>query len=171
MNLTEKTAYLKGLADGLDYDKETKEGKLIAALIDLVDELAGAVTDLQNDIEEIDSDLDYLNDYIEEIDEDLEAVEDFLEGDDEDEDEDEDEDCDCEDCDGDCSDCDCDCEFNCGEDDEFYEIVCPSCGETVCFDQELDPENLVCPACGEKFGCIVAEDDYQAISEDEDSEE
>ena len=143
MNLTEKTAYLKGLADGLEFDKETKEGKLIAALIDLVDELASAVTDLQSDIEEIDSDLDYLNDYIEEIDDDLEAVEDFLDGEDEDG-----EDCDCcEDCDGDCSDCDCDCDFNCGEDDEFYEIVCP--------------------ACGEKFGCIVAEDDYQAISEDD----
>jgi len=163
MNLTEKTAYLKGLADGLDYDKETKEGKLIAALIDLVDELATAVTDLQNDIEEIDSDLDYLNDYIEEIDDDLETVENFLD----DEDEDCDCDCDCEDCDGDCECCDCDCDFDEGEDEEFYEIVCPSCGETVCFDQELDPENLVCPACGEKFGCIVAEDDYEAIGESE----
>ena len=51
--------------------------------------------------------------------------------------------------------------------DKFYEIVCPSCGETVCFDQELDPENLICPACGEKFGCIVDEDDFKKISEEE----
>jgi len=164
MNLTEKTAYLKGLADGLDYDKTTKEGKLIAALIDLADELASAVSDLQNDIEEIDSDLDYLNDYIEEIDDDLEAVEDFLDDEDEEDDEDDDwDDEEFEECDGDCESCDgCDC-----ADEDYYEIVCPSCGETVCFDQELDPENLLCPACGEKFGCIVAEDDYQAISETE----
>lgn len=170
MNLTEKTAYLKGLCEGMEFDKTTKEGKLIAALIDLVDELAQNVTDLQQDIEEIDEDLDYLNDYIEEIDEDLQAVEDYLDEECECEDEEEDEDFDWEDdededlgCTGDCSSCsgwDC-------EDEEYYEIVCPSCGETVCFDQELDPENLLCPACGEKFGCIVDEDDFKKINDEE----
>ena len=162
MNLTEKAAYIKGLADGLDLDKDTKEGKIIAALMDLVDEMAAAVTDLQNDIEEIDEDLDYLNDYIEEIDEDLQAVEDFLDEEvemDEDDLYDEDE----EFCDGDCTECDgCDC-----GDDEYFEIECPSCGDMVCFDCELDPENMICPACGEKFACIVEEDDYKALSEEE----
>ena len=46
-----------------------------------------------------------------------------------------------------------------------YEVTCPSCGETVCFDSELDPEHLVCPACQEKFGCIVDEEDYKKIEE------
>ena len=50
MKMTEKAAYLKGLADGLDYDKTTKEGKLIAALIDLADELAGTVAEQQKEI-------------------------------------------------------------------------------------------------------------------------
>ena len=45
MNLTEKAAYLKGLADGLNYNKETAEGKLIAALIDMVDEMAKKIED------------------------------------------------------------------------------------------------------------------------------
>ncbi len=155
MNLTEKSAYIKGLAEGLELDKATKEGKILAALLDLVDEMAQALSDVQNDIDEIDEDLDYLNEYIEELDDDLQAVEDFL--DDEVELDEDDLDDDEELCDGDCDDCD-------GEfcsDDDYFEIVCPSCGETVCFDQELDPENLLCPACGEKFGCILDEEEGQ----------
>lgn len=162
MKLTEKAAYLKGLVDGLEVDKTTKEGKILAALLDLVDEMAAEVTDIRSDIEDIDSDLDYLNDYVEELDDDLETVEDFLDeccDDDAEDDDDEYEEEDFEDCDGDCANCN-------GEgcaDEDYFEIVCPSCGETVCFDQELDPEDLTCPACGEKFGCIVDEDDLKNI--------
>ena len=43
MTLTEKAAYIKGLADGLDFDKTTAEGKLIAALLDLTGELCNAI--------------------------------------------------------------------------------------------------------------------------------
>ena len=172
MNLSERASYIKGLAEGLEIDRESKEGKLIAALIELTGEMAQELAKVRKDIDEIDDDLDYLNDYVEELDDDLESVENFLDGEDDDEeddeddydfdDEDEDDEDDLldEDCDGNCEGCHgCD-----GE--EYYEIVCPSCGETVCFDQELDPENLVCPACGEKFGGIVDEDDYKKISED-----
>ena len=49
MNLTEKAAYIKGLADGLDYDKTTKEGKILAALLDLVDEMAGAIAEIREE--------------------------------------------------------------------------------------------------------------------------
>ena len=170
MNLTEKASYLKGLAEGLELDKESKEGKIIAALLDLTGEMAQELAKVRNDIDEIDDDLDYLNDYVEELDDDLESVENLLGGeDDEDYDSDEEDEDDEEDDDGLLGDDDCDgnCEGCHGcDDEEYYEIVCPSCGETVCFDQELDPENLVCPACGEKFGCIVDEDDYKKISED-----
>ena len=162
MKLTEKSAFIKGLAEGLAFDKETKEGKIIAALLELVDDMANAIAGIKQDIEEIDEDLNYLNEYVEELDDDLQDVEDYL---------DEECECDCDDeeydeeweeCDGDCTACDgCDC-----DDDDYCEIVCPSCGETVCFDSELDPENLLCPACGEKFGCIIEEDDYQSLSED-----
>ena len=84
-------------------------------------------------------------------------MEEFLDEDDDEADDDDDDEED--DCDGNCEGCS-------GCDDEYYEIVCPSCGETICFDQELDPENLTCPACGEKFGCIVEEDDYKKLSDE-----
>ena len=161
MNLTEKSAYIKGLAEGLEFDKTTKEGKILAALLELVDDLAAEVAGIKEDIDGIDEDLDYLNEYVEELDDDLQAVEDFL---DEELEDDCDCDCDCDDCDCDCDCDDCDCDCDCC-DEEYFEIVCPSCGETVCFDQELDPETLTCPACGEKFGCIVDEEDFEDLTD------
>ena len=160
MELKEKAAYLKGLAEGLELDKETKEGKLIAALIDLAGELCEAVEMLDADIDELVDEVVELREYIEEIDDDLNDVEEFLDEevdledwDDEDEDEDD------EWCDGDCEGC-------CGCGDEFFEIVCPSCGETICFDESVDPEDLTCPACNEKFACIVEEDDLATLDEE-----
>ena len=142
MTLNEKAAYIKGLADGLDYDKTTAEGKIIAALLELV-------SDMTEELEAINEDLVDLQEYIEEVDEDLEAVEDFLD----------------EECEGDCDDCDdYDCKCNSCYDDEeddgeYFEVECPSCGDKVCFDESIDPEELVCPACGEKFSCIFEEGD------------
>ena len=40
MEISEKVAYLKGLAEGLNLDTESKEGKLIAAIIDVLDDMA-----------------------------------------------------------------------------------------------------------------------------------
>ena len=154
MTLNERASYIKGLCDGMEIDKTSKEGKVIAALCELVSNMAVAIEELEEEVCD-------LRDYIEEIDEDLADVEDFLDEEiDEDDlydDDDEDEDDDDFYCDGVCEGCDgCD-------DEEFFEIVCPSCGETVCFDQELDPENLTCPACGEKFGCIIDEDELKTL--------
>ena len=78
MSINEKAAYLKGLADGLEIDNTTKEGKLIAALIDLTQELCAAVEMLDTDMDEVACELEELREYIEEIDEDLSDVEDFL---------------------------------------------------------------------------------------------
>ncbi|MBQ7172555.1 MAG: hypothetical protein IJR88_00325 [Clostridia bacterium] len=161
MSITEKASYLKGLAEGLDYDKTTKEGKIIAALIDLVDDMAKELDEAKADIADLQTDIDSLNEYAEELDDDLEDVEDFLDElcDEADELEDDEDDFEC---DGDCENCDNeDC-----KDENYMEIVCPSCGETICFDSELDPESIVCPACGEKIGCIVDEDDYKKLSEE-----
>ena len=161
MTLSEKAAYIQGLSDGLDLDETTKEGKLIAALLDLVGEMTDAISALEEDV-------DTLNDYIEEIDEDLGAVEEIVY-----EDCGCDCDCDCDDdydyddyddddewCDGNCDDCDLDCAL---ADDEYFEIECRSCGEIVCFDGSIDPENLTCPACGEKFECLISEEDLNAL--------
>ena len=141
MSITEKAAYLKGLADGLEIDNTTKEGKLIAALVDMVDALA-------TKLDELDADVQDLNDYCEELDEDLGEVEEYLC-----EEDDCDCDCDCEDCDCDCEDCDCDCDC-----EETYEIECPKCHDVICFDESVDPEALVCPACGAKVALTADED-------------
>ena len=161
MELKEKAAYLKGLAEGLELNKETKEGKLIAALIDLTNELCEAVETLDADMDEIVEEVVELREYIEEIDDDLNDVEEFLDEevelddwDDEDEDEDDEDDW----CDGDCE--------GCSGCDDFFEIVCPSCGETICFDESVDPEDLTCPACNEKFACVVEEDDLKVLDEE-----
>ena len=141
MNLTERAAYLKGLADGVELDANTKEGKLISALIELV-------SDMADEIAEMDERIDTAFAYCEELDEDLGDVEEILL----------DEDCDCDDCDGDCDECDC-----CCEDEDFFEVECPACGEEICFDSTVDPEELRCPACGAKFECLVSEEDLEVI--------
>ena len=41
-----------------------------------------------------------------------------------------------------------------GDDSTYYELDCPSCGETICFDDSLDPDSIVCPACGEKISDV-----------------
>ena len=76
MKLNEKASYIKGLCDGMELDTASKEGKVIAALLDLVAEMAEA-------IEYLDAEVGELGEYIEEVDEDLEAVEDELYGEDE----------------------------------------------------------------------------------------
>lgn len=141
MQMKEKAAYLKGLADGLELDASTKEGKLITALLDVMDKMAEKIDELDADVEE-------LNDYCEELDEDLGDVEEVLLGEDEDD----------EACDGECDYCDYadDCEY--ADDDETFEIECPSCGEKVCFAGDIDTSNLTCPACGEKFSCKLEEE-------------
>ncbi len=146
MNLTERAAYLKGLADGVALDASTKEGKLISALIDLV-------SDMADEIAEMDERIDTAFAYCEELDEDLGDVEEILL----------DDECDCDDCDCDCDDCDCDDCDCCCEDEDFFEVECPACGEEICFDSTVDPEELRCPACGAKFECLVSEDDLDVI--------
>ena len=158
MTILEKTAYIKGLCEGLELDKkDSAEAKVIKALLDLCQDMAEEIDALGSDVED-------LIDYCEELDEDLGDVEEVLLEDEEEYDEydDEDEwDDECCDCDCDCDDCDCDC--CCDED--YFEIVCPSCGETVCFDDSVNAEELICPACGSELGCIVDEDDIAYTEE------
>lgn len=158
MTLTEKTAYIKGLCEGLGIDKkDTAEAKLIKALIDLCNDMAIEIEDMQCDIED-------LADYCEELDEDLGDVEEVLVDEDEDEDEDEWDDDDWDDeCDGDCDECELCGSCELCDDEDYFEIQCPSCGETVCFDESVNAEDLTCPACGSELGCIVEEDDVKPV--------
>lgn len=163
MELSNKAMYIKGLADGLELDAATKEGKVISALLELVSDMAATIEKMQADMGE-------LQEYVEELDEDLGDVEELLLGDDDEDDDDL--------CDGDCENCLLDCDLDDDDedddddDDDYFEVVCPSCGDVINFDSSIDPENLRCPNCGQKFECIVDEDDLKALdgldSEDED---
>ena len=126
MGITEKAAYLKGLFDGYEIDATAKEGKIISELLTLVADMADEISALKADNRE-------LHEYVEELDHDLGEVEEEVYFADDYDDEDEYED---------------------DEDSEYYEIVCPSCGEVVCFDDTLEEDELICPACGEKIGDI-----------------
>lgn len=130
MTVTEKVAYLKGLVEGLDFDKDDKETKVINAVLDVLEDLALAVSDLDDEMELVTEQLDA-------VDEDLADLEEIFY--------DECDDCDCDD--------DCDC---CDCDDEMYEVECPACGEIIYFDEEIILEGEAeCPNCGEvlEFDC------------------
>ena len=67
--LTEKMSYIRGLAEGLDIDETTKEGKLLKAIVE-------ALSDMADEIYEIVELQEDMQDQIDEIDEDLAAIED-----------------------------------------------------------------------------------------------
>ncbi len=90
----------------------------------LIGELIELVTEMSEKIHNLEVECRELRDFCEELDEDLGEVEESLLEEDEYDDED---------------------------DDDFFEVTCPACGETVCFDEDVEPEDLACPACGEKF--------------------
>ena len=137
MTISEKSAYLKGLMDGLKLSTETDEGKMIAAIVELLGDVTKTLGDVQETTIAISDELD-------EIEEDLDAIEDFImDEDDEDEDLEEDE-----------LDWDEDEEFEEGfdfgdEDSIIYEVQC-ACGEVINFDEEtLEKGSISCPNCGE----------------------
>ena len=132
MEISEKVAYLKGLAEGLALDTESKEGKLIAAIIDVLDDMSGKFEDLEDELCDVEDGLDAVSD-------DLEYVEDVVF--DEYDEEDDDEDC--------------------------YATTCPTCEETIYFDESiLEDGEVICPNCGEKL-----EFDLSGVEEEDDSEE
>lgn len=67
-NLMKRIAYLQGLAEGYEIDKESKEGKLLLGLIDIMSDLVDEVKESQEDLEEyvdiVEGDLSSLEDYV-----------------------------------------------------------------------------------------------------------
>lgn len=122
MTITEKAAYLKGLAEGLGLDDASKEAKILKSVIDLLEDVCYAVTDLEESHTELCNQVD-------EIDEDLGDLEEEFYGEDE---------------------CDCDGEED--EDEPLYSVVCPECGETIYIDETtLGTGSMKCPNCDEKL--------------------
>ena len=67
-NLGKKVGFLKGLMEGMSFDTDSANGKLMAGIV-------GLLGDLSDRVEAIDELLEDLNDYVESIDEDLTELE------------------------------------------------------------------------------------------------
>ena len=144
MEITEKVAYLKGLAEGMDLDTDKKVGKLLAAIIDTLDDIALELEDIKDEQAELADGLDAVSD-------DLEDVENvvFDEWDDEDQEDD---------------------EYyydDLDEDEDCYATTCPTCEESIYFDESvLEDGEVLCPNCGERL-----EFDLEGLDEEEEDGE
>ena len=138
MTISEKSAYPKGLMEGLKLDTDKAEGKLIAAMVELLGDISKKLTDVEDTTIAISDELD-------EIEEDLDAIEDYILDEDDYDDEDE-----YEDDFDDEEDEDSEEGFDFGDEDTtVYEVQC-ACGEVIDFDEEtLESGSIVCPNCGE----------------------
>ncbi|MCR6545966.1 AraC family transcriptional regulator [Dehalobacterium formicoaceticum] len=137
-DLKQQIAYLQGLAEGLGISEETKEGKVIKQIINVLEEMALSITDLEMQQSE-------MEDYLEGIDDDLTDLEDdFYDEDDEDDDED-----DTDYVEVKCPNCNDIVCFDADilEDDDLIEVTCPHCDEVVYINDGSydDP----CTCCGD----------------------
>lgn len=134
--LYERIAYLRGLAEGLEVEEASKEGKLLVHIIEALEDFADAISDLNEEQEEI-------NEYVDFIDEDLADLEEDYYGELEDEDDDDD---------------DYDYEFE--DDFDYVEVECPFCKEVVYLDTELISEDgkVECPNCLRIISCECDDD-------------
>jgi DNA-directed RNA polymerase subunit RPC12/RpoP len=130
--LHEKVAYLKGLADGLQVDDSSKEGKLLLQIIEVLDAFAEDMEDVYDELDDMSDAIEELDEYVDAIDEDLSDLEEDLYEDDD-------------------------------LDEEYEEVECPACGETVLIESQiLDKDDTVeCPNCGatiDLFELVTDED-------------
>ncbi len=126
MTISEKVAYLKGLAEGMDLDTEkSKEAKLINVIIGILEEIGLSIEDLEENDLDLGEEIDVLSD-------DLADVEDIVFGDDEEDD----------DFDEDFFEVECpSCEEPIVIDDEALAegvVQCPHCGDNFSLDLSDD---------------------------------
>ena len=144
MEITEKVAYLKGLMEGMKIDTETNEGKILSAMVDILEDIGLELEDLWNAQGELEDGLDVVSD-------DLEDVEDTVYGEDEDDESFDDE----------------YYEDDAEEDEDCYATTCPTCEETIYFDESvLEDGEVICPNCGEKL-----EFDMSSLEENSDDDQ
>ncbi len=133
--LKERVAYLRGLAEGMQISDSTNEGKLLKAILEVMDDFALAV----EDVEEVQ---EQLSEQVDNIDEDLAEIERAIFDEEYEEDEDDDE----------IFFAEIECPY-CNEtisvdedmiDDDGETIECPSCHKKIELEWECD-----CEECGD----------------------
>ena len=141
MTTAEKVAYLKGLMEGMNIDRESNEGKLFSVIADILNDVALDIEELESDIFDLGEDVDAISD-------DLSDVEDFLfEDEDEDDYDDDDEDYD---------------EYDEDEEPLFFEVTCPACENTITVDEDVvNLGTIQCPNCGEMLEFEFDEDEEE----------
>ena len=141
MTISEKVAYIQGLYDGLGLDGEKSgEARILSELLDVMKEVGQRLDGVDTILDSFDEELDALGDSVADLEE---AV-----FDDEEEDEGftgfEDED----------------------DEEDFFEIPCPTCGEDLVVDDETLAAGVVdCPACGGKFALSFEDEEAPGGSE------
>ena len=144
MTIVEKAAYLKGLTEGLGITPETKDGKLWAALQDLLSDIAHEIEDLQSAHLDMADALDELTDEVTLL-QDLCGDPDLLPPDEDDEEDEDEEDEDDEDS---------------SFDEILYDVTCPVCGEEITLDEDMLAQGSIdCPHCGEALEFEMGEDE------------
>lgn len=121
-SIISRSFYLKGLIEGLGITNETKEGKAITELANIVKDMAIEIEDLQIAQEEIETYIDDMND-------DLCDVEDEIFENDEDEDK-------CCDVHVECPHCNETVHLETNIFNEKEKVTCPSCHEAIILDCE-----------------------------------
>lgn len=141
MTITEKVSYIKGLADGLELDESSKQDKLLKAIIDVLDDVAMSVADLEDGYDE-------LCEQIDAVDEDLSDLEEDYYGDDE-----------------------CGCHDHDDEDEYYevecpacHDVICLDEGM-------IEEGGIQCPNCGTELEFDFADEDEDEAGKDEAAED
>lgn len=129
MTIPEKVSYIKGLAEGLNLDDSTKEGKVLLAMLDVLNDIA-------LDLEEVDEDLDEMAEVLSDVEESVYDLEDEVYGDD-----------------------DCDDEDEELDDDMYEVTCPNCGNSVVVDYDILSDGAIDCPNCGEKLEFVFDEDD------------
>jgi ribosomal protein S27E len=150
MTLSEKVAYLKGVAEGLKFDPEkTSEGKLISIMMDILEHIA-------LNSEENDDSIQALADQLDDVSDSLSLVEDYVYGEEFDFSDDEEDEDDAEEA------------LAALEEDGFFELECPNCDDTLVVDKSvLDSGKVTCPGCGQAFEIELGYEDAEDDSDEE----
>ncbi len=138
METREALGYLKGLIEGLDLDGETKEGKAINAIVDVL-------SNIVEDIDDMYEGMELLAEQLDAVDEDLADVEEYL-------------------ADEDFEDYDCCCDEECAT----FEVECPYCKTPFTVDEETVLDGSTeCPNCGEVLEFEIEECECDECEDEE----
>lgn len=134
MTVSEKVAYIKGLAENAGFSDNEAKDKVVKAIIDVLEDIADSIGEINEQLDAVDEDLATLEEVVYEDDEDYEDEDDYDDDDDF------------------CYEVECPtCHDVIYLDDEMIDeggIKCPNCGQELEFD-------ISCDECG---GCADCDD-------------